>query len=159
MTAGLLSHADEHWLRRAIDLARHSRETGKHPFGSLVIDAAGRCLGEGINAFDSDCTGHAEMNAVRAAHACDAASLKGATLFSSAEPCAMCAGAIYWAGISRVVYALSETRLLELTGAHPENPTLSLPCREVFARGQRSVEVIGPMLEEEAARAHEGFWL
>ncbi len=154
-----LSREDEGWLRRAINLARHSRETGKHPFGSLVVDANGRCLAEGINAFDADCTGHAEMNAVRAAHALDAKALKGATLFSSAEPCAMCAGAIYWSGISRVVYALSEARLLELTGAHPENPTLSLPCREVFARGQRSVEVVGPLLEDEAARAHEGFWL
>ena len=70
----------------------------------------------------------------------------------------MCAGAIYWCGIGRVVYALSEHRLLQLTGDHPENPTFSLPCREVFARGQRKVEVIGPALEDEAARAHDGFW-
>jgi tRNA(Arg) A34 adenosine deaminase TadA len=84
--------------------------------------------------------------------------LAGATLYSSAEPCAMCAGAIYWSGIGRVVYALSETRLLGLTGDHPENLTLRLPCREVFARGQRAVEVIGPLLEDEAAAAHAGFW-
>lgn len=154
-----LAGDDDRWLRRAIELARHSRDTGKHPFGSLVVAADGRCLAEGINAFDCDCTGHAEMNAVRAAHALDAKALEGATLYSSAEPCAMCAGAIYWSGIARVVYALSETRLLQLTGAHPENPTLSLPCREVFARGQRAVAVLGPFLEDEAARAHEGFWL
>ena len=55
--------------------------------------------------------------------------------------------------------ALSEHRLLQLTGDHPENPTFSLPCREVFARGQRKVEVLPPALEDEAARAHEGFWL
>ena len=84
--------------------------------------------------------------------------LRDATLYSSAEPCAMCAGAIYWSGISRVVYALSEERLLSLTGNHPENPTLSLPCREVFARGQREIEVAGPMLEDEAAVPHEDFW-
>ena len=70
----------------------------------------------------------------------------------------MCAGAVYWSGISRVVYALSEERLLAMTGNHPENPTLSLPCREVFARGQRGIEVIGPLLEDEAAAAHLGFW-
>ena len=70
----------------------------------------------------------------------------------------MCAAGIYWTGIGRVVYGLSEARLLELTGNHPENPTLSLPCREVFARGQRHIEVIGPALEEEAAAAHAGFW-
>jgi tRNA(Arg) A34 adenosine deaminase TadA len=150
---------DERWLRRAIELSHRSRETGKHPFGALVVDADGRCLAEGTNAFDSDCTGHAEMNAVRAAYAWDARALRGATLFSSAEPCAMCAGAIYWSGIARVVYALSEARLLAITGAHHENPTLSLPCRELFARGQRPVDVLGPMLEDEAARVHEGFWL
>ncbi len=70
----------------------------------------------------------------------------------------MCAGAIYWSGISRVVYALAEARLLALTGDHPENPTLSLPCREVFARGQRTIMVVGPLLEEEAAAPHIGFW-
>lgn len=70
----------------------------------------------------------------------------------------MCAGAIYWSGIARLVYALSEERLLALTGNHPENPTLSLPCREVFARGQREIIVLGPLLEDEAAEPHSGFW-
>ena len=46
----------------------------------------------------------------------------------------MCAGAIYWAGIGRLVYGLSEHRLRQLTGNHPENPTLDLPCRDVFAQ-------------------------
>jgi len=70
----------------------------------------------------------------------------------------MCAGAAYWTGIGRVVYGLSEVRFLGLTGNHPDNPTLSLPCRDVFARGQRPVEVVGPMMEDEAAEAHQGFW-
>lgn len=70
----------------------------------------------------------------------------------------MCAGAIYWAGVGRVVYGLAESRLAALTGAHPENPTLALPCREVFARGQRPVTVLGPLLEDEAAAPHVGFW-
>ena len=70
----------------------------------------------------------------------------------------MCAGAIYWTGIGRVVYALPETGLLAFTGSHRENPTLDLPCREVFARGQRPVAVSGPFLEEEAAAVHQGFW-
>jgi tRNA(Arg) A34 adenosine deaminase TadA len=87
-----------------------------------------------------------------------AARLRAATLYSSAEPCAMCAGAAYWVGVGRVVYALSETSLYALTGAHPENPTLALPCRDVFAAGQRVIEVVGPLLEAEAAVPHEGFW-
>jgi hypothetical protein len=58
------------------------------------------------------------------------------------------------------VYAMSEQALLALTGSHPENPTLSLPCRDVFARGQRAVEVLGPVpeMEAEAAAPHLGFW-
>jgi tRNA(Arg) A34 adenosine deaminase TadA len=70
----------------------------------------------------------------------------------------MCAGAIYWAGISRVVFGLRESELRALTGANPENPTLALGCREVFARGQRPIEVIGPVLEDEARSVHDGFW-
>jgi tRNA(Arg) A34 adenosine deaminase TadA len=79
-------------------------------------------------------------------------------MYTSAEPCAMCAGAVYWVGIGLVVYGLSEARLKQMTGDHPENPTLSLPCRTVFAAGQRKVEVVGPLLEDEAAAQHEGVW-
>lgn len=70
----------------------------------------------------------------------------------------MCAGAIYWAGIGRLVYGLSEARLKAITGNHPENRTLDLPCRDVFATGQRAIDVVGPMLEDEAAAPHEDFW-
>jgi tRNA(Arg) A34 adenosine deaminase TadA len=84
--------------------------------------------------------------------------LAKATLYSSAEPCAMCAGAIYWAGIGRLVYGLSEHRLRAVTGNHPENPTLDLPCRAVLASGQRATEVVGPLLEDEAEALHRGVW-
>lgn len=70
----------------------------------------------------------------------------------------MCAGAIYWSGIGRVVYGLSETGLLALTGNHSENPTLDHPCRLVFSAGGRPIDVIGPRLEEEASQPHIGFW-
>jgi tRNA(Arg) A34 adenosine deaminase TadA len=70
----------------------------------------------------------------------------------------MCSGAIYWAGIGRVVYGLSESRLKAMIGPHPENLTMDLPCRTVFAAGQRAIAVEGPLLEEEAAVAHRGFW-
>jgi tRNA(Arg) A34 adenosine deaminase TadA len=70
----------------------------------------------------------------------------------------MCAGAIYWAGIGRVVFGLSERSLKTITGDHTENPTLDLPCRMVFAAGQRPTEVAGPLLEDEAAALHEDFW-
>ena len=70
----------------------------------------------------------------------------------------MCAGAIYWAGIGRVVFGLSERDLLGMTGNHPDNPTMDLPCREVFARGQRKVEVLGPHLVDEALEPFDGYF-
>jgi tRNA(Arg) A34 adenosine deaminase TadA len=150
---------DEALLRRTIALARRSRQEGSHPFAALIVEAGGAVLAEALNAHRASPLEHAEMNALRTALTKGGVTdLARATLYSSAEPCAMCAGGIYWSGIGRVVYGLSERRLLEITGANPANPTLSLPCREVFAKGQRTIEVIGPLLEDEAAEVHRGFW-
>jgi tRNA(Arg) A34 adenosine deaminase TadA len=148
-------------MRRALEIARRAREHGNHPFGALLANAAGTVLVEAENTVitGSDVTGHAETNLVRRASAeLDAATLAAATLYTSTEPCAMCAGAIYWSGISRVVFGLREGELRALTGSDSRNPTLALPCREVFARGQRPIEVIGPLLEDEARVVHDGFW-
>lgn len=157
-----LSESDLAHLRESIRIAQVSRESGTHPFGALVVDATGAVVASaGNNSLppEGDPTQHAELRAVAAAaRALGAEGMRGSTLFTSAEPCAMCAGAVYWTGVDRVVYALSERRLLELTGDHPENPTFSLPCREVFARGQREITVVGPLLEDEAAAPHLGFW-
>jgi tRNA(Arg) A34 adenosine deaminase TadA len=156
-----LPEVDETFLRRSFEVARRSMTHGNHPFGAILVDQDGRVLIEAENGFmpDHDGTAHAER--LLATNACRtvAADVRAkATLYSSAEPCAMCAGAIYWAGIGRIVYGLSEHRLRGVTGNHPENPTLDLPCREVFASGQRPTEVIGPMLEDEAEALHEGVW-
>jgi tRNA(Arg) A34 adenosine deaminase TadA len=70
----------------------------------------------------------------------------------------MCAGAIYWAGIGRVVFGQTEKALKVATGAHEVNPTLDLPCAVVFAAGQRTTEVVGPLLEAEAAALQADFW-
>ncbi len=157
-----MTPADLQYLRRAIEQSGAARSDGKHPFAAIVVAADGSVLAEaGNNSLppEGDPTQHAELRAAQMAYRSGfAAQLAGATLYTSAEPCAMCSGAIYWCGIGRVAYALSEASLLRLTGDHPENPTFSLPCREVFARGQRKVEVQGPALEEEASVAHHGFW-
>ncbi len=153
---------DEALLRRAFDVARRSREAGDHPFGSVLADAEGNLVMEQGNGYSSeggDRTAHAErLLASRAARAYDLAFLARSTLYTSAEPCAMCAGAIYWAGIGRVVYGQSEKGLKAQTGAHEENPTLDLPCEIVFRAGQRATEVVGPLLEEEAAALQADFW-
>ncbi|MBO2927408.1 nucleoside deaminase [Metapseudomonas otitidis] len=157
-----VSDLDLKLLRLAIRHSEEARARGRHPFAALVADREGRVIAEaGNNSMppEGDPTQHAELRAVAmAAQRLGPAELAQCTLYTSAEPCCMCAGAVYWTGVGRVVYALSEHSLLGLTGAHPENPTFALPCREVFARGQRAIEVRGPMLEAEAASAHEGFW-
>jgi tRNA(Arg) A34 adenosine deaminase TadA len=155
------SELDEHFLRRSFEVARRSMTHGNHPFGAILVDENRNVLIETENGYmpAHDGTGHAErLLATQSCTTLGADVLRNATLYSSAEPCAMCAGAIYWAGIGRVVYGLSEHRLRAVTGNHPENPTLDLPCREVFKRGQRPTEVIGPLLEDEAEALHEGVW-
>jgi tRNA(Arg) A34 adenosine deaminase TadA len=152
---------DESFLRRTFDVAQRSMKNGNHPFGAILVDEKGDVLIETENGFmpARDGTAHAErLLATEACRSLGRDVLAKATLYSSAEPCAMCAGAIYWAGIGRVVYGLSEQRLRRITGNHPENPTLDLPCRAVFASGQRPTEVVGPQLEDEAASVHDGVW-
>jgi tRNA(Arg) A34 adenosine deaminase TadA len=153
--------ADLHFLRRSFEVARRSVTHGNHPFGSVLVDRNRNVLMEMENGYMPSCDGTAHAERLVATKACTTLApdvLKHATLYSSAEPCAMCAGAIYWAGIGRLVYALSEHRLREITGNHPENPTLDLPCREVFRTGQRPTEVVGPLIEDEAAEFHTGLW-
>ena len=152
---------DEHYLRRSFDAGRRAVANGNHPFGAVLVASDGKLLLEAENAFmpSHDGTAHAErLLCTEAATTLPSDILAGSTLYSSAEPCAMCAGAIYWVGIGRLVFGLGEARLKAITGDHPENPTLDLPCRTVFAAGQKTIEVIGPMLEDEAAALHVGFW-
>jgi len=151
-------------LRRAIEIAQNARAHGNHPFGSLLVDENNNVILEAENTVNTerDCTGHAETNLVRkASQTFDRATLEKCTLYTSTEPCAMCAGAIHWSGIGRVVYALGEAGLYAMTnaGSHLDNETMSLPCREVFARCVRPVEVVGPLIEDEARKVHEGFWI
>ena len=152
---------DEHFLRLAYAVAARARTHGNHPFGAILVGPDGAVLLESENGYlpDRDMTAHAERTlATRASREWRPDVLAGCTVYSSAEPCAMCAAAIYWAGVGRLVYGLSEDRLRTLTGNHPENPTLDLPCRQVFASGQRTVAVVGPLLEAEGEALHHGVW-
>ncbi|MCA3253088.1 MAG: deaminase [Pseudomonadota bacterium] len=146
-------------LRRANAVARRALDAGHHPFGAVLVAADGQTLL--VEQGNVDSVNHAEAVLARdAAARMDAATLWGCTLVTTVEPCAMCAGTQYWAHIGRLVYGMSERRLLEMTGNHAENPTLDLPCREVFARGQKAIEVVGPVaaVEEEIAALHRDFW-
>jgi len=151
---------DQDWLRHAFTIARQAREIGNHPFGAVLIGPQNELLLEGENTVttDNDITAHAEMNLVRMASAdYDVHSLALCTLYASTEPCPMCAGAIFWSGIGRVVYGVSEGGLYQLVGVD-SSEVLQLSCREVLSHGVRQVEVLGPMLEEEGLKVHQGFW-
>lgn len=148
-------------LRLAIQVAQTAREHGNHPFGAILVDENGEVLLQAENSVITgiDCTGHAETNLMRlASRQFSPETLALCTLYTSTEPCAMCAGAIHWGNVGRVVYALSEEALYEIVG--PSSEHLLLPCREVFARSQRKMEVIGPAVEldAEARAVHAGFW-
>ena len=146
-------------LHRANGVAQRAMAMGRHPFGALLLAPDGETvLAEQGNI---DTVNHAESTLARTAAAnYPGAYLAQCTLVTTFEPCAMCAGTLYWAGIGHVVYGAEETALLALTGDHPENPTLSLPCRDVFARGQRPVQVTGPVeaVADEMVATHRGFW-
>ena len=146
-------------LRRAADVALRAMQMGHHPFGALLVAPDDETvLAEQGNI---DTVQHAEATLARAASLnYPAGFLWGCTLVTTFEPCAMCTGTVYWANIGRIVYGASEEALLALTGNHAENPTLALPCREVIARGQKAIKVIGPVpaLEAEMVEPHRSFW-
>lgn len=146
-------------LQRAQGLAERAAAEGHHPFGALLVapDHTTVLLEQG----NVDSVNHAEAVLAReAARHFPPEWLWRCTLVTTVEPCAMCAGTQYWAHIGRVIYGLEERELLRLTGNHAENPTLDLPCREVFARGQKDVRVIGPVaaVAEVIAESHRRFW-
>lgn len=152
---------DGTYLRQAIAWSCTARARGNRPFGAVVISGEGDLLAEAYcNTTETgDCTGHAETNAVRQLSPRFAREmLARATLYSSAEPCVMCAGAIYWAGIGRVVFGIDAERLREFRGERPDQRDAELSCRDVFAASPHAIECIGPALIEEASAPHVGFW-
>jgi tRNA(Arg) A34 adenosine deaminase TadA len=156
-----MSNGNRQLLRRAIELARLAREHGNHPFGALLVDPKGNVVLEAENTVrtDKDVTAHAETNLMRLATArFDRDFLGRCTLYTSTEPCAMCAGAIYWGNIRRVVFGLSQEQIHAISAGNPENMQLRLSSREVFARGDHAVEVSGPHLPRESSAVHDDFW-
>ena len=153
----------EFYLRRAIEISKEAREAGNTPFGALLVNKEGEIIMEQGNIEITE----KSVQGTRKRHLQQEHLMNipesfwwDCTLYTTAEPCAMCAGAIYWANIGRVVYGMTERRLLELTGSNEQNPTFDLPCRDVFAKGQKAIEVVGPVeaVEVEAAKVHEGYW-
>ncbi len=142
-------------MRTAIALAQQARDRGNHPFGAvLMVDGEIVATAENTVNTANDITRHAELNLVsQASQIFDRETLARATLVTSTEPCAMCSGAIFWAGIRRIVYGCSSAKLGEIAGHQ-----LTISSREVLATGQDPTQIIGPVLPQEAISVHEGFW-
>jgi len=156
-----MTHLD--YLKRANEIAKQARANGNTPFGAILVDAKGNIIMEQGNAEHDlhDATAHAErMLASRASAAFDRDTLWGSTLYTTCEPCPMCTGAIYWANIGRIVFGITETKLLQLTGSDEKNPTFSMGADKVIDAGQKKIELIGPFaeIEDEIEEAHRGFW-
>jgi tRNA(Arg) A34 adenosine deaminase TadA len=146
-------------LRRANEIAKRAKSFGRHPFGAILVGPDNETvLGEQGNI---DTVNHAEATLARTAWSNFSADyLWGCTLYTTFEPCVMCAGTMYWANIGRMVYGSTEKRLLELTGDSKQNPTLNVPARYVFEHSQKQIKVWGPIpeLEAELVEPHIGFW-
>ncbi len=136
---------DETFLRRAIELAADSRAAGQAPYGSLLVGPDGRVLAEDHNTVlaDRDIAAHPEQKLARwAARELDPATAARTTMYTSCQPCAMCAGAIDRSGLGRVVFALSTEQLNALF------PNAGPP----------SVPQDGPALFEEARAPLDGYY-
>lgn len=150
-------------LERCVEISQNARNHGNTPFGALLADSKGNILleQENIEITEQICTGHAETSlAAKASKLYSKEFLWQCKLYTTAEPCAMCTGAIYWGNIGTIVYALTEKRLLELTGDNEQNPTFDLPAQQIIDRGQKLIQIIGPFpeVEEKARKVHEGYW-
>jgi tRNA(Arg) A34 adenosine deaminase TadA len=153
---------DEELLRRAIALSEAAVAQGGRPFGALVTDREHRIVAEAravASVNPRDWTAHSEMQALRAASAAMRwEELGGATIYASGEPCPMCAAAIYWCNIRRLVFCVSEPAMRALRAPFERAAGIGMRCDEIFARCDRLVEVIGPLIEDEGLPIHRRFW-
>lgn len=150
-----MEKSNESFLAQAIELARQARSAGNHPFGALLV-LDGRVVLTAQNTFftDGDPTAHAETNLVAAAvRQLSRDQIRRSVLYTSCEPCAMCVGKMYWAGIRSIVFALPSEALAAMAGGD-----FLVPCRELLARASEPVRVVGPLLLEDARAVHVGFW-
>ncbi len=152
-------------LYETVRIAHEAKEKGNHPFGALLADKDGNILLEQGNSYEEGGSAmHAEtLLLFKASKLYDPAFLATCSLYTNAEPCVMCTGAMYWTNVRRLVFGITEAKLLELTGADEQNPTFDLPSHEVLAHGQKDIEVVGPTDDEQLEKAivadHLFFWV
>lgn len=149
-----MASSDERFLRLAIDLAHQARRLGADPFGAVLVanDAVvHQAYDRSVECCDP--TFHAELGVI--SEYCreqQRFSLDGYTLYTSTEPCAMCAGAIHWARVSRLVFSVSQAMLQWFSKGEPKPG-----CAGIINSGRRQVEIVGPLLPEEGLAVFDGY--
>jgi tRNA(Arg) A34 adenosine deaminase TadA len=141
--------SDADFMRIAIAACRRGIEAGQSPFGSAIVDAAGRVISEAHNTvwLDSDPTAHAEVNAIRSAsRSLRVIDLGGCTLYTTCEPCPMCLAASHWSKVDRVVFGAS---IPDATAAGFSE--LNIPAARMVALGGSRLVVEGGLLRDECA--------
>jgi len=152
---------DEYFIRLAIDVAKKSKEKNNLPFGCVLVNNGAEVILKGENTVntDNDCLAHAEINLIRvASRTYDYSYLNDCTIYTSDEPCPMCTSAIYWSGIGKLVYGLSKSKYYKIVGRSNPNWVFEMPVRELLNKGGRKLEVVGPLLEEEASILHTHYF-
>ena len=148
-------------MDRALDLALAARAAGDHPFGA-VLEVDGVVVAEARNLVTThrDITAHAETELVRVLEREGRlGELALGTVHASCEPCPQCVGALFWAGARRLVFGMSAARLTEVSTA-PGEPAygFTITAAELGAAATAPMRIDGPVCEDEAVRAHVGFW-
>lgn len=141
----------ESHMRRAIDLAREAVDRGDHPFGSVLVrdDAVVMTESNRVNTLD-DIRRHPELHlAFRAAQNMNPSDRAKTVMYTSTEPCPMCAGGIRSAGLARIVYSVGSDELPELVGSQPH-----VRSSEILGD---AIPVDGPVLHEEGRAVHEDY--
>ncbi|MFA9501876.1 nucleoside deaminase [Natrinema sp. H-ect1] len=147
---------DDSYVRRAIDLAESAVENGNTPFGSLlVVDDEVVRTAENTTLTDDDVSAHPEFKLARwAARELEPAERAACTMYTSTEPCPMCASAIVYAGLDRVVYSVPVDSLAGIR----DDGVIEIPCAEVLERADADTSVDGPVLEDEGLELHEDYF-
>lgn len=139
----------ESHMRRAIELAREATANGDGPYGSVLVkDDEIVMEARNTETTDDDIRAHPELTLAKRA-AAEREDTEDLVMYTSTEPCPMCAGGIDISGLDRVVYSVSGRRASEIYGSSG-----LLPCKKVFAAGRSDVEVVPNVLKNEGEAVH-----